>query len=116
MPGCVCGLPALPQWQATGNLVRHGSRLDDLLWGQGPGRGFLKTDLALNPGGIDPSYFYSEYLAERDRLNGVRVHPQTALKAPSLRGRDFADNGRHREIKALLTNSKRNPAVCAPCW
>ena len=30
---------------------------------------YFKKSLAINPGGIDPNFFYGEYLAERDRVD-----------------------------------------------
>jgi tetratricopeptide (TPR) repeat protein len=63
---------------------------------------YFKTSLTLNPDGIDPNFFYGEYLAERDRLNEARVHLQKALKAPPRTGRELADSGRRQEIEVLL--------------
>jgi tetratricopeptide (TPR) repeat protein len=64
---------------------------------------FFKKSLAINPNGIDPNFFYGEYLADRDRVAEARVFLETALKAPPRPGRELADNGRRQEIQALLT-------------
>lgn len=62
---------------------------------------FLKA-LALNPNGIDPNFFYGEYLVDQDRIAEGRAYLETALKAPGRPGRELADQGRRQEIQALL--------------
>jgi tetratricopeptide (TPR) repeat protein len=64
---------------------------------------FFKKSLAINPNGIDPNFFYGEYLADRDRVAEARTFLETALKAPPRPGRELADSGRRKEIQALLT-------------
>ncbi|MFA7291505.1 MAG: hypothetical protein WC023_04565 [Rhodocyclaceae bacterium] len=64
---------------------------------------FFKKSLAINPNGIDPNFFYGEYLADRDRVAEARSYLETALKAPPRPGRELADSGRRQEIQALLT-------------
>jgi tetratricopeptide (TPR) repeat protein len=63
---------------------------------------FFKKSLAINPNGIDPNFFYGEYLADRDRVAEARSYLETALKAPPRPGRELADSGRRQEIQALL--------------
>lgn len=63
---------------------------------------YFKRSLAINPAGIDPNFFYAEYLIEHDRVNDARVHLDKALNAPPRPGRELADDGRRAEIKALL--------------
>jgi tetratricopeptide (TPR) repeat protein len=63
---------------------------------------FFKRALAINPAGIDPNFFYAEYLADRDRAKDARTYLDAALKAPSRPGRELADSGRRQEIQALL--------------
>lgn len=63
---------------------------------------YFKKTLAINPGGIDPNFFYGEYLVERERIKEARVHLEAALKAPPRPGRELADSGRRQEIQALL--------------
>ena len=63
---------------------------------------YFKRSLAINPNGIDPNFFYGEYLAERDRVADARQYLEKALKAPPRPGRELADSGRRQEIKALL--------------
>jgi tetratricopeptide (TPR) repeat protein len=70
---------------------------------------YFKASLAINPEGIDPNFFYGEYLVGRDRLNEARAHLETALKAPPRPGRELADSGRRQEIQALLKKIQADP-------
>jgi len=62
----------------------------------------FRKSLAINPAGIDPNFFYGEYLAERGRTQEARAHLDAALKAPARPGRELADSGRRKEILALM--------------
>lgn len=63
---------------------------------------YFKKSLAINPDGIDPNFFYAEYLAERDRNAEARQFLEKALQAAPRPGRELADKGRREEIRALL--------------
>ena len=63
---------------------------------------YFKKSLAINPDGIDPHFFYGEYLLDRGRHTEAREHLENALKAPARSGRELADNGRRKEVQALL--------------
>ena len=63
---------------------------------------FLRKALAINPAGIDPNFFYAEYLTDRGRGKAARAYLETALKAPARPGRELADSGRRQEIQALI--------------
>ena len=52
--------------------------------------------------GIDPNFFYAEYLIDRDRPAEARTYLETALKAAPRPGRELADSGRRQEVQALL--------------
>ncbi|HEX6733734.1 MAG TPA: hypothetical protein VF096_02880 [Azonexus sp.] len=62
----------------------------------------FRKSLAINPGGIDPNFFYGEYLVDDGRVAEGRRYLETALKAPPRPGRELADQGRRREAQALL--------------
>lgn len=62
----------------------------------------LQQALALNPDGIDPNYFYADYLVYRNRKSEAVPYLQKALKAPPRAGREVADEGRREEVRALL--------------
>ena len=67
----------------------------------------FKKSLAINPDGIDPNYFYGEYLIETGRISEGRVFLERALNAPPRPGRALADAGRQGEIRALLARAAR---------
>lgn len=62
----------------------------------------FRKSLAINPDGIDPNFFYGEYLIENDRVAEGRQYLEKALAAPPRPGRELADQGRRQEIRALL--------------
>jgi tetratricopeptide (TPR) repeat protein len=66
----------------------------------------LGQALAVNPEGIDPNYFYGEFLVESGRAADAIPYLERALKAPPRAGRELADSGRREEAKALLSKAK----------
>ncbi|MCD8497068.1 MAG: hypothetical protein LRZ85_02670 [Alphaproteobacteria bacterium] len=62
----------------------------------------LKLALQMNPDGIDPNFFYGDFLIEDDREAEARPYLERALMAPDRPGRELADAGRRQEIKAKL--------------
>lgn len=69
---------------------------------------YLRQALALNPVGIDPNYFYADYLAEQGDYAGAAEHLRQALAAPDRPGRAVADAGRRAEARALLERVDRH--------
>jgi len=66
----------------------------------------LQKALALNPNGIDPNFFYAEYLVETKKTDEAVAYLEKALNAPARPGRQIADAGRRDEIRALLAKIK----------
>lgn len=66
----------------------------------------LRQALAINPNGIDPNFFYAEYLIETKRPSEAVVYLERALKAPDRPGRSLADTGRREEARQLLEKIK----------
>lgn len=62
----------------------------------------LKRGLAINPDGIDPNFFYGDYLLRKNDLDGAERALRKALQAPARPGRKLADEGRRGEIGKLL--------------
>jgi len=62
----------------------------------------LQKALAINPRGIDPNFFYGEYLVETKRPEEAVAYLERALQAPARPGRQVADAGRRDEVRALL--------------
>ena len=62
----------------------------------------LQKALELNPNGIDPNYFYGDYLYRQKRYAEARTALLRAQAAADRPGRALADEGRRKEIRALL--------------
>ena len=62
----------------------------------------LKQALAINPDGIDPNFFYGEFLHEQGRDAEAKIVLEHALAAAPRPGREIADAGRRDEISTLL--------------
>ncbi len=63
---------------------------------------FLRKGLAINPDGIDPNYFYGDFLFRNGDLAGAEKSLRKALQAAPRNGRKVADDGRRKEINQLL--------------
>jgi tetratricopeptide (TPR) repeat protein len=62
----------------------------------------LAKGLALNPDGIDPNYFYGDFMLRNGELDSAEKYLRKALLAPPRAGRKVADEGRRKEIAQLL--------------
>jgi tetratricopeptide (TPR) repeat protein len=62
----------------------------------------LKKGLAVNPDGIDPNYFYGEFMLRKGDFDSAEKYLRKALAAPARPGRKLADEGRRKEIQQLL--------------
>jgi tetratricopeptide (TPR) repeat protein len=70
-------------------------------------RAYLQKALAANPNGIDPNYFYGDFLSRQgDHAGAVRAL-ERAVSAPPRPGREVADRGRRLEAQALLAQERR---------
>ncbi len=67
----------------------------------------LQKALAINPDGIDPNYFYAEYLVETDRAAEAVPFLEKAIAAPPRAGREVADAGRREEARQLLARVRK---------
>ena len=70
-------------------------------------RNYLEKALQENPDGIDPNYFYGEFLLEQKEYEAARTALLKAKNAPQRPGRPLADEGRQHEIDALLAEVNR---------
>lgn len=68
----------------------------------------LKTALTLNPEGIDPNFFYAQFLMDNGNYKAAKSHLLIAAKAKARVGRELADEGRQLEIKRLLKEVDEN--------
>ncbi|MEH8126668.1 tetratricopeptide repeat protein [Aeromonas veronii] len=62
----------------------------------------LKQALAINPDGIDPNFFYGDFLLDQGRKAEAKTYLDKALAAPARPGREVADEGRRMEIRDRL--------------
>lgn len=62
----------------------------------------LLKALQINPNGIDPNYFYGEFLRDQGDTAKARLYLLRARKATPRPGRELADQGRQSEISAAL--------------
>ncbi|OOF01662.1 hypothetical protein BZG80_15025 [Salinivibrio sp. MA440] len=62
----------------------------------------FKKALKINPRGIDPNYFYGEFLADTGKTNLAVAFLKQAQKAPARPERRLADKGRQQEIAQKL--------------
>ncbi len=67
----------------------------------------LKMALQINPDGIDPNFFYGDFLIEDGREAEAKLYLEKALMASDRPGRELADAGRRQEIKAKLAEIAR---------
>jgi len=73
-------------------------------------RELLQKALAINPQGIDPNFFFAEYLVETRHPDQAVAYLERALQAPARPGRPLADQGRREEARALLEKAKASAA------
>ncbi|WP_439837157.1 tetratricopeptide repeat protein [Aeromonas enteropelogenes] len=62
----------------------------------------LKQALTINPTGIDPNFFYGDFLLDQGRKAEAKTYLDKALAAPARPGRELADEGRRSEIRERL--------------
>ncbi|CUB02626.1 tetratricopeptide repeat protein [Marinomonas fungiae] len=62
----------------------------------------LQESLKLNPQGIDGNYFYAEFLYDDKQYAEAQKYITMAQQAAPRADRPLADEGRHKEIDALM--------------
>jgi len=67
---------------------------------------YLQKALAVNPDGIDPNYFYGDFMLEEGKPAEAVKYFEKALAAPARPSRPLADKGRKDEIAAKLSEAK----------
>ena len=66
---------------------------------------YLKQALAINPDGIDPNYFYGDFLLEEGNYPEAVRYLEKARSAAPRPDRPLADRGRQQEISARLVQA-----------
>ncbi len=67
---------------------------------------YLKKALQVNPSGIDPNYFYADFLYGKHRYQDAMKFLDRAAAAHARPQRPLADKGRRHEIDALMGKIK----------
>jgi tetratricopeptide (TPR) repeat protein len=70
-------------------------------------REHLEKALQINPNGIDPNYFYADFLLEEDETAKAIEYFNKALNAPPRPGREDADEGRRADIAEGLKKAEK---------
>ncbi len=68
---------------------------------------FLQQALSINPDGIDPNYFYADFLFEDGKYAKALQHANNALKAADRLNRPIADKGRREELAKLVSKIEK---------
>lgn len=63
---------------------------------------YLTQAVHLDPTGIDPNYFYADFLYSQHQYRSAMQALKTALAAPPRPDRPLADQGRRQEVRALM--------------
>lgn len=66
----------------------------------------IRQALAINPAGIDPNYFYGDFLLASGRPTEAARYLERALAAAPRPGREIADKGRRAEARELLEKAR----------
>ncbi len=69
-------------------------------------KAYLDKAIEINPNGIDPNYFYADFLSEKGDYKQAIQYYEKALTAPARAGREDADSGRRAEAETGLKLSK----------
>jgi tetratricopeptide (TPR) repeat protein len=69
-------------------------------------RAYLEQARAINPDGIDPNYFFGDYLISQGQYQEALTVLHHALAANARAGRNIADEGRREEIRLAIKKAK----------
>lgn len=70
-------------------------------------RTYLEKALTLNPDGLDPNYFYGDFLLGEHDYKKALAALEKALAAAPRPGREVADAGRRKEVTAAIALAKK---------
>lgn len=68
---------------------------------------YLQDALKIDPTGIDPNYFYGDFLLKNGRYEEAAKYLNAALQAPARPNRQVADAGRRNEAKQALARAQK---------
>lgn len=70
-------------------------------------KSYLEKALSMNPNGIDPNYFYGDFLMQEGEYARAISAFDKAMAAPARPGREIADKGRREEISTLMAKARQ---------
>lgn len=68
---------------------------------------YLKKALSINPDGLDPNFFYGDFMLEEDNYAEAIRYFDKAAAAPPRPGRPLADKGRQAEVREKLQQARK---------
>jgi len=68
---------------------------------------YLRKALAMNPDGIDPNYFYGDFMLEERNYQQAVSYLEKAAAAAPRPGRELADKGRKAEVQEKLAAARK---------
>lgn len=71
-------------------------------------REYFRRALRFNPDGLDPNYFYGEFLMEQGEYGQAVEVLEHALQAPRRADRPIADKGRREQVRVALQEALHN--------
>jgi len=74
-------------------------------------RVYLERALTINPDGVDPNYFFGDFLFQEGEYKKSMEALDHAMKAPTRLNRPIADKGRRQEIQELLVKVKKKMGI-----
>ncbi len=70
-------------------------------------RKYLQKALTINPDGIEPNYFYADFLISEDHPEEALKYLEKAKAAPPRPQRPIADAGRKKEVEAAIAKLRK---------
>lgn len=70
-------------------------------------RAYLQKALAINPNGMDPNFFWGDFLMRQGDYAAAAKAFEKAVAAPARPGREVADRGRRADASNLLNQARQ---------
>jgi len=71
-------------------------------------KAYLEKALEINPTGIDPNFFYADFLSTQGEYAKAAEYYKKAQAAPARPGREDADTGRQHEVELGLKEAEKH--------
>lgn len=68
---------------------------------------YLLKALEINPGGMDPNYFYGDFLLQRGKGREALPYLEKAMQTPLRQGHEAADTARRIDIQEALDAARK---------